>query len=87
MTPEKNSRQDIAIAELQKDISYIRETIASINNTINNFIRDSNSKFITRTEFEPVKRFSEHMQYWLIGIALSMLSGAGVIVYILQQIK
>lgn len=62
---------ETAIALLQRDVGYIKETVGKIENNLE-------ADYITRVEFEPVKK----IMYGMVALILTMVLGAVISVVI-----
>ena len=65
---EINTKQEVAIAELQKDICYIRRSVDEQNNTLLSFIKEAPKCFASK--------LSEKIVYGLVGIIIITVATA-----------
>ncbi len=65
MTLETDDSQNVKIAEMAKDIKYIKDEVDDIK-------KKMEADYVTRQEFEPIKRFV----YGLVTIVLVGVIGA-----------
>ncbi len=84
MSNNQNNKQDIEIAELRKDISYIKKSIDKIENWLHSsdeqltthskaILEEMRSEYVSKKEFNPVRNI-------VTGISkLGYATGAGVL--------
>lgn len=60
-----NDKEEITIALIKKDVEYIRKDVVDIKNAMA-------SDYITRLEFDPIKK----IVYGLVGLILTAVMGA-----------
>lgn len=64
--------QSVKIALIQKDVSYMKEKFDEVKEQISGMDGKLNSHYITKEEFEPVKK----IVYGLVGVILLAVVGA-----------
>ena len=70
----KNEEMEIAV--IRTDISYIKKSLDALNNKMDNFT----SQYVTQTEFKPIKG----LVYGFVGLTLISVMGA-ILAIVIQK--
>ncbi len=71
---EENTRDDVKLAVIQNDLTYIKEKLSSVDNKVS-------QNYVLKAEFEPVRKIA----YTLISLFATAIVGA--IMYLLVGSK